>query len=339
MNYKLLSIENKSVINIGDYVQALAASQFLPQVDGFVNREELYDYDGEECKVIMNGWYMHDPTKWPPSKKIIPLFVAFHLNTTAANQMLEKDGINYLKGHEPIGCRDLNTVELLRQKDIDAYFSGCLTLTLGRTYKNANKTDNVYFVDPVIPQGSFVKDIAFMACNLRLVSKLSRKLLPGYAKYKQMIIAARFMRFYSKVFSKETIADAIYLSQQNAYYATLNNEERLNEAERLVKLYAEALFVVTSRIHCALPCLGLETPVYFIQRENDDVISSCRFGGLIDLFNKVVISPTDLKCAFIHSGKISKYNIVMNSDKWKPLASALIQKCKEFTPPPLHCNQ
>ena len=330
MKYKLLSIENKSVNNIGDYVQALAASQFLPQIDGFINREGLSDYDGEECKIIMNGWYMHDPTKWPPSPLIKPLFVAFHLNTSVANQMLTPEGVGYLKAHEPIGCRDLNTVELLKQRDIDAYFSGCLTLTLGRNYKNANKKDKVYFVDPIIPQGSFLKDITFMLSNLRLVGKLTGKLLPGHAKYKQMIIAARFMRIYSKVFSKETIADAIYISQQNAYYASLSNEDRLKEAERLVKLYAEALFVVTRRIHCALPCLGLETTVYFIEKENDDEISRCRFGGLTDLFNKIVISPSGLKCAFTHSGIICKNNIVKNSNKWIPLAESLSRRCSDF---------
>lgn len=52
MKYKLLSVENIAKTNIGDYFQALASSQFLPQVDGFIDREKLKDYDGEECKVI-----------------------------------------------------------------------------------------------------------------------------------------------------------------------------------------------------------------------------------------------------------------------------------------------
>lgn len=71
MKYKILAVSTVNEINIGDYIQALASSQFLPRVDGFIQREELKDYDGEECKMIMNGWYMHNPKQWPPSKKFI----------------------------------------------------------------------------------------------------------------------------------------------------------------------------------------------------------------------------------------------------------------------------
>ena len=65
MLYKLLSVSKHkkiSEINIGDYIQALASSQYYPQIDGFLDRDEdLKDYNGEPCKMIMNGWYMHNP--------------------------------------------------------------------------------------------------------------------------------------------------------------------------------------------------------------------------------------------------------------------------------------
>lgn len=48
MKYKLLAVSkfpNISGVNIGDYVQALASSQFLPHIDGFIDRDEdLKDY-------------------------------------------------------------------------------------------------------------------------------------------------------------------------------------------------------------------------------------------------------------------------------------------------------
>ena len=101
MKYKLLSVENLAktidVINIGDYIQVLASSQFLTSLDGFVNRERLSEYDGDECAVIMNGWYMHFPEFWPPSPKIHPLFVAFHVNNSVAEKMLSGEGLSYLK--------------------------------------------------------------------------------------------------------------------------------------------------------------------------------------------------------------------------------------------------
>lgn len=99
MKYKLLavSVDTGEHVNIGDYIQALAAAQFLPEVDGFVQRERLKEYDGEACKVIMNGWYMHHTEHWPPSDKIKPLFVAFHINASAKEGMLTEDSINSLR--------------------------------------------------------------------------------------------------------------------------------------------------------------------------------------------------------------------------------------------------
>mgnify|MGYP001543751215 len=107
MKYKLLAVSkfpNISGVNIGDYVQALASSQFLPHIDGFIDRDEdLKDYAGEPCKVIMNGWYMHLPQNWPPSDLIDPLFVAFHLNSGVKEVLLSSQSIAYLKSHQPIG--------------------------------------------------------------------------------------------------------------------------------------------------------------------------------------------------------------------------------------------
>lgn len=155
MKYKLLavSVDTGEHVNIGDYIQALAAAQFLPEVDGFVQRERLKEYDGEACKVIMNGWYMHHTEHWPPSDKIKPLFVAFHINASAKEGMLTEDSINYIKKFQPIGCRDYFTRDLLVSKGVDAYFSACLTLTLGMTYKSEDKDGKCYFVDPFIPKG------------------------------------------------------------------------------------------------------------------------------------------------------------------------------------------
>lgn len=59
MKYKLLSIRSPQTVNIGDYIQALASKQFLPNMAGFVERDELKSHDGGECAMIMNGWYMH----------------------------------------------------------------------------------------------------------------------------------------------------------------------------------------------------------------------------------------------------------------------------------------
>ena len=75
MKYGLMVVSTgvDEKINIGDYIQALAAKQFLPSTDVFLEREtDLKKYDGEEIKMIMNGWYMNHPRTGPHQKKSIP---------------------------------------------------------------------------------------------------------------------------------------------------------------------------------------------------------------------------------------------------------------------------
>lgn len=81
--------------------------------------------------------------------------------------------------------------------------------------------------------------------------------------FKKRIVACRFYRAYIRLFTEDTLLEAEYISQQNVGYRKRydTEQERLCEARRLVGKYAKAGLVVTSRIHCALPCLGLETPV------------------------------------------------------------------------------
>ena len=123
-------------MNIGDFIQALAAKQYFDKIDVLIDRDfGLAKYDGEEVKMIMNGWYMDHPENFPPSDKIIPLFVSMHINRYGLPGLLRDECVEYFKRHQPIGCRDFHTVELLKSKGVDAYFTGCLTLTLGRKYK------------------------------------------------------------------------------------------------------------------------------------------------------------------------------------------------------------
>lgn len=340
MKYKLLSVENlrkrNDVINIGDYIQSLAASQFLPSLDGFVDRERLSVYDGDECAVIMNGWYMHFPEFWPPTKKIHPLFVAFHINSTVADKILCEEGVSYLKEHEPIGCRDKYTCDLLTKKGIKAWFSGCLTLTLGLRYSSPDKEETVCFVDPAIPSSQsrwlLILDVLTLLRHPFLVNKLYLQLHDDHLQistFVKKIRAARFYRLYSKFFSKNTLNNATYICHESSSYTTLSNEMRLKEAEKLVQMYAKAKYVVTRRIHCALPCLGLGTPVYFTFGNTWKEDSTCRFGGLIELLHVVNVTPYKIEAEFDYTDNFPE-DVVANKDSWKPLAKHLTEVCRDF---------
>jgi hypothetical protein len=93
----------------------------------------------------MNGWFMHRPSNWPPSEKIEPLVTSFHLNSQAKETMLSKKGIEWFKNHEPAGCRDLYTLDVLNKAGVETYLSGCLTSTFENKYNY--RTNDIYFAD------------------------------------------------------------------------------------------------------------------------------------------------------------------------------------------------
>lgn len=61
-------------------------------------------------------------------------------------------------------------------------------------------------------------------------------------------------------------------------FPLLSNTQRLAYAEKFLNTYAQAKCVVTTRLHAAMPCLGLQTPVLLIVRK-----SNSRFFGLREL--------------------------------------------------------
>lgn len=343
MNYKLLSVgKNKNTppsINIGDYVQALAASQFLPSIDGFIDRDEdLKAYDGEECKVIMNGWYMHKPQNWPPSSKINPLFVAFHINAAYIDYFKKKESIDYLKKYEPIGCRDPFTVNFLKGQDVKAYFSGCLTLTLGLKYGTQEKGDAIYFVDPYVYYGrtflEMAKNILTFFCSIRNVLHISKKMVPYKLErtyIHRLYGVTSFYRQYRRIFPKEVLLNANYVSHISKDYREHFPTEMslLTEAERLVKKYSQAKLVVTSRIHCALPCLGIGTKVVFVKDSDLDESNASRLNGLVSFFN--VIDSRKGNLSF--NNQIIDFETILNlqnKNEWVKYSDDLKKKCKAF---------
>lgn len=317
--YGLMGCSRKQT-NVGDYVQALAAKQYLPQVDVYRDREDLNTYEGDYIKMIMNGWYMHNPKNWPPSEKINPLFVSMHINSSVYEAMTEEKSINYFKKHQPIGCRDKATAKLLSDKGVDAYYSGCLTLTLGRTYirKPEEISEEVLFIDPLFHYFSLNE---MLNSRKKLLSRIKRR---------------RFFEFMLKnkvfktQFSKDILKNAKFITQVIPETTIENN---FQIADEYLKRLSKAKLVVTSRIHCALPCLAMGTPVVFLNGgfEGFGNRFNSRFEGLIDFFNRIDVSlDGKITRNFDLEGKIDYNNIPVNKSLHVPFAQDLMAKCEEF---------
>ena len=84
--------------NIGDYIQTKAVIDIIDsKKTRILDRENLDKYNEDEIKTIINGWFMENPKNWPPSNKIIPLFISFHINPSARGELLKKESLEYLK--------------------------------------------------------------------------------------------------------------------------------------------------------------------------------------------------------------------------------------------------
>ena len=116
--------------NVGDPIQTLAVTQHLPRVDQYIPRDALNEYTGPETILVMNGWFSREPSNWPPAPQIHPIFVGFHMTETTAAAY--KRHAAYFKAHEPIGCRDQRTADLLSAWGVRTWVSYCPTLTFPR---------------------------------------------------------------------------------------------------------------------------------------------------------------------------------------------------------------
>lgn len=69
--------------NLGDYIQSLAARQYFPNVDFFVDRDGLSGFRNEfKCKLIANGWYYLFDGCHQWSDCLEPLLTSVHINNT-----------------------------------------------------------------------------------------------------------------------------------------------------------------------------------------------------------------------------------------------------------------
>ena len=313
MKYSIMTYaEGDRWFNIGDYVQSLAAKQFLPQVDSYINRECLGQYTGEPSKIILNGWFTHHPETWIPADNLIPLFVSLHINSTAASRMLSDEGLAYLKKHEPIGCRDHFTVRLLESKGVKAYFTGCLTLTLDSYAKKESGNDGkIYIVDPLY--GFPNKDRIFVNAKSFIKGVIKGDIL-------NMNSSNEFMQ---KIFSKSLLDQAEYIKQELPK-DTYTEDEKFLLAEELLRKYSTAKLVITSRIHCALPCLALGTPVIYLNGFEKE-FDACRMEGLSDLFHTININrkTKEISSNFKISGLIDENIELVNKLDYLALANKL----------------
>ena len=230
--------------NLGDDMQSIAARRFLPRVDRYVDREALDELgfaNGERLKLIMNGWFCHHPDKWPPAQLVEPLLVSFHVTNNP------EPGTN-VRAREEF-ARSPRILRYLQQH--------------GPVGARDHST-LAWLRSQGIPS-------YFSGCLT-----LTLDAPPGRPREEFIVlndvpdeVAAKIGAATKRPVRHTTHADSV----------TVGVQARFDRAAALIDLYARALCVVTTRLHGALPCLAMGTPVLLIDAHRDQ----SRFYGLNEL--------------------------------------------------------
>lgn len=280
--------------NIGDDIQTYAMSKLITNPI-FLEREEL-NAETRNVPAVISGWFMHKPENFPPSDTLKPFFISFH----AKESVVTEKHYDYYKKHEPIGCRDYSTLKLFKRIGIESYFSGCATLTIKPPVEVDSRTDEILIVD--VFRANYTN-------NYRQALKDS--LIPE--------------KWKSKV---------TFISHFIEELPSLTLEERMKRTEELLIRYSKAKFVVTSLIHCALPCIAMGTPVLFIDFGfNKKVTRRDRFEGIIDMLNIYSdIRAPFAKRNFIHTSLrvLGIHHLFKN--RFKPLPESFFENIKPNPP-------
>ena len=257
--------------NIGDILQGMAAAAFLKNNAIPVDRERLSLMNNQvRGFIISNGWFMHDFSFFPPPDNIKPLYISIHIANSA---LLQNEKIRFhFKENSPIGCRDRKTLQLFLGWGIPAYYSGCLTITTNPFIEIRNDDKGEYLIvdniDHPIPE--------------EIIKKIEKN--------------------HSKSFTRIS-HDPGHLEKSFPEYVRKGTESMSD----LLRRYCDASLIITSKIHCALPCIGMGANVIFIHpNPSDPRLETVR------KFIDIITYDQVLKSDFLRKQKQSTKKILAN---------------------------
>ena len=223
--------------NIGDCIQNIAVENIYnkagisPNNLTLINRDALNLYNGEPSNLIMQSYFAeaYKVFPFPWSKNILPIFLGFHLNSTnnSRKRFIKEQIHKNMKSYEPVGCRDRSTRDFLKAYGVNAYFSGCMTLTLDAR-KDIPQNGKIFIVD--------LHKKVLKNMPKQILEKADRSITHVYKWDKYPLDFKDAMEFESK-------------------------------ARDILEIYKkQASLVITSRIHVAMPCIAMGIPVIFISK-------------------------------------------------------------------------
>lgn len=137
------------MLNLGDNIKSLSVNNLFSY--SHIQEKDIVEvsyYDqssiNEPCCLIVNNHYNRQMNlNYMNNSSIRPVFIGWAL----MDSELLPEEIAYIKKYEPILCRDEFTKNVLTKYQVEAYVTGCLSLTFEKRIEEAGKRDKFYFVD------------------------------------------------------------------------------------------------------------------------------------------------------------------------------------------------
>lgn len=233
--------------NIGDDIQAIAAKRLLPKNSIPVDRELISEFKGSSpLPTLVNGWYMH----------------------------VKGDvGLHTFHTHKPVKSWPPS-------EQIDPLL---ISMHITRTAMEEMLTPEgvEYFkqYEPIGARDNYtMRELQKNGISSYFSGCLTLTLDNPYKDQREDVIyAVDISKECANYIRSKTKSRVIEITHAVPSEIARDHEARLRYAEMLLNKYRKAKCVVTSRLHCTMPCLAFETPVLFFGAPGG------RFDGLADL--------------------------------------------------------
>lgn len=237
---KALSLNGRDAQNMGDWVQTMAMESLFREMGMkdylFVSRNDAAYYDGEEVRVVVNGYHSLFPRlgykteTFPVSSKIEPVFLSMHFHDRCIPEEIKNQWVKY----GPVGCRDEETLENLKRNGVPAYLSGCVTALFPRRTPDSARQNKVIVVDVSEELLSYIPE------HIKDCAEYRTQLFPITRREGEAMMTAEESRV------------------------------SYGRAKELLEYYRDnASLVITSRLHVASPCMAMGIPVILAKEDFD----------------------------------------------------------------------
>ena len=227
MKYGLITFKNTE--NIGDDIQSYSAIRFLPKIDYYIEREDLDLFvpkKKEQIVTMMNGWFVHSKLNFQLSPYIYPVFISTHISE------YESGGIK----SEFLSKYTIN--ELKKYEPIGCRDSSTSKLLTKKGIEN------------------YISGCLTLSIEAdKNIERTNKICLVDIEPTAEEYIKANL--------GDERIIKRTH--RLNKYvHSKLSWDERFKKVKKLLDDYQSSKLVITSRLHCALPCLAIGTPVLLL---------------------------------------------------------------------------